>query len=132
MTYRYEKMREDNTIQYCPLNDYDGSITGTGHCIIGLKAWFDENPEQRKKLGWIKHIYYETTDEILADVPEYDARFHYLAKTGVKIDDYTVQDKYNIIEKTEEMMELEEMLEVMNLYVPAGVQIVDSQGGAII
>ena len=132
MTYRYKKLDKDGKVQYCPLNDYDGSITGTGNCIIGLKAWFDENPEERKRLGWIKHIEYEKPSEIYEDLPEYDPTLHYLSKSTEKIDEYTVKDKYYVIEKTEEMLAMEEMLEVMNIYVPAGVQIIDSQGGAIV
>jgi len=43
-----------------------------------------------------------------------------------------VRDRYRLIEKSDEMMELEEMLETMNLYVPSGTMIVDSMGGAIL
>ncbi len=132
MQYRYERIDENNKLQYCPLNDYDGSISQTGNCIIGLKAWFDENPEERKRLGWVKHWYYETNKEVRDALPEYDPTQHYLTCTTKMIDEYTAQDEYHIIPKTDEMMELEEMLETMNLYVPSGTMIVDSQGGAII
>ncbi len=132
MQYRYERIDENNKLQYCPLNDYDGSISKTGNCIIGLKMWFDENPEIRKSLGWVKHWYYENAKEVKEAVPEYDPTQHYLVPSTKMIDEYTAQDEYHIIPKTDEMMELEEMLETMNLYVPAGTMIVDSQGGAII
>ena len=97
-----------------------------------IKAWFDENPEERKRLGWIKHWEYEKPSEIAEDLPEYDPTKHYLAKSTVWVDEYTTKDKYYIIEKTDEMMAMEEMLEAMNLYVPTGTMLVDSMGGAIL
>lgn len=132
MQYRYERLDEDGRKQYCPINDYDGTISGTGNCIIGLKAWFDENPEVRKRLGWVKHLSYETNKEIMEDLPEYDPALHYLSLSTENVDEYTIKDRYRLIEKTEEMLEMEEMLEAMNLYVPNGTMIVDSQGGALI
>ena len=48
------KLDEKGEIKYLPGADMDGSITG--HVVFGLKAWMDENPEERKRLGWIKHI----------------------------------------------------------------------------
>ena len=97
-----------------------------------MKEWFDENPEERKRLGWIKHWEYENMKEIKEDLPDYDPVRHYLLKSEVTVDQYTTKDKYVIIEKTEEMLELEEKLEIMNLYVPTGTMIVDSQGGALL
>ena len=132
MEYKYEKLDENYRKRYCPLNDYDGSITGTGKCIIGLKAWFDENPEERKRLGWIKHYYYKDADEMREDYPEFLPAQHYAVQYTEEIDEYTVKDSYRIIEKTDEMLELEEMLESMNIYIPTGTMIVDSMGGAII
>ena len=132
MNYRYIKFDEDGSRRYCPLNDYDGKISGTGKCIIGLKAWFDENPEKRIELGWIKHFYCEKTSEIKELLPDYDPIKHYIIKTEERVDDYTLKDTFHLIEKSEQMLELEELLETMNIYVPSGVQIVDSMGGAII
>lgn len=132
MKYKYERLDENGRKQYCPLNDYDGSITGTGKCIIGLTAWFDENPEERKRLGWIKHYYYETPAEMRQDYPEYDPALHYAMSYEEMIDEYTTHDRYRIVVKTEEMLEMEEMLESMNIFVPTGTMIVDSMGGAII
>lgn len=132
MEYKYEKLDENYRKQYCPLNDYDGSITGTGKCIIGLKAWFDENPEERKRLGWIKHYYYEDVAEFKKDYPEYNPASQYAFPFEEQIDEYTTKDVYRFSDKTEEMLELEEILESMNIYVPAGTMIVDSMGGAII
>ena len=131
MQYRYEKLDENYQRKYCPINDYDGSISGTGHCIIGLKAWFDENPEERKRLGWIKHFYYDDNKEFKADYPDYDPAYYYPTCSTVPIDEYTCKDVYHFIPKTDEFLEMEEMLEMMNLYVPSGAMILDSQGGAI-
>ena len=130
--YKYERLDENYKIQFCPVNDYDGKLSGTGNCIIGLKMWFDENPEERKRLGWIKHYYIDTPKELQEILPEYDPAIHYLVKGTKTIDPYTIEDEYHLIEKTEEFMVLEEMLEVMNLYVPNGTMIVDSQGGALL
>ena len=95
-------------------------------------VWFDENPEERKRLGWVKHYYYEKTSDIIAELPDYDPALYYVTQGKEIIDEYTVKDKYYLIPKTEEMMAMEEMLEAMNLYVPTGTMIVDSQGGALI
>ncbi len=127
MYHTYEKYKEDGTLQYCPANDYDGSITG--HIVINVRAWFDENPEERIRLGWIKHIKYEQED--LKKI-EYDPQTQYLIVTTRAIDEYTIEDEYHTIEKSEEMMALEEMLEVMNIYVPAGHVILDAQGGVLV
>ena len=51
-THSYIKLNEDMSVKYCPRNDVDGSVTG--HIVYEVAAWFDENPEERKKLGWIK------------------------------------------------------------------------------
>lgn len=132
MEYKYEKLDENYRKQFCPLNDYDGSITGTGKCIIGLKAWFDENEAERKRLGWIKHLYYENVKDMQKDYPEYNPTLHYAVQFTEVVDEFTVKDSYRIIVKSEDMMEMEEMLESMNIFVPTGTMIVDSMGGAII
>ena len=98
--WNYEKL-EDNKIKYCPMNDYDGKVTG--HIVFGVKAWFDENPEERKRLGWIKHIHHETKDI------EYNRRTQYLKRSTKQIDEYTVEDEWHIMDKSEEMMRLEEL-----------------------
>lgn len=126
MNWGYEKYDKDNNrMQYCPANDYDGSVTG--HIVMGTKFWFDENPEERKRLGWVKHIYCEKED-----LPEYNPLTQYLIKVEKHIDEYTIQDEYQVIEKSEEMLLLEEMLETMNIYVPSGKVILDDHGGVIV
>lgn len=109
--YRYEKIDENGKTIYCPLNDYDGSVTG--HIVFGVKAWFDENPEERKRLGWIKHIVHGTSEV------DYDSQTQYLAMTTNTIDEYTVEDEYHVMTKSEEMLALEDMLEAMHQDFPS-------------
>lgn len=99
--WEYEKLDENGKIKYCPINDYDGKITG--HIVFGVKAWFDENPEERKRLGWVKHIRHETKDIA------YNKRTQYLKRSMKQIDDFTVEDVYHVMDKSEEMMRLEEL-----------------------
>ena len=98
----YEKLDEETgMIKHAPPNDPDGKITGK--CVFGLKAWFDENPEERKRLGWIKHLT-KNTKEI-----EYNRQSQYLQKSTRSIDEYTIEDVYHVADKSEEMMRLEEL-----------------------
>lgn len=108
MGHTYEKLDGNLKKKYCPMNDPDGSITG--HIVMGVKAWFDENPEERIRLGWIKHITF-TKEEIEKKWP-YNKQSQYLMRTLKQIDPYTVEDDYHVIDKSEEQMLLEEMLEV--------------------
>ena len=100
-TWEYEKLDENNKIKYCPINDYDGKVTG--HIVFGVKAWMDENPEERKRLGWVKHIHHDTKEI------EFNTRTQYLKKSVKQIDEYTVEDEWHIMDKSEEMMRLEEL-----------------------
>lgn len=100
--WSYQKLdTETGKIKYAPTNDFDGSVTG--HIVFGVQAWFDENPEERKRLGWIKHIQHETKDI------EYNKRTQYLVQSIKQIDEYTVEDEYHVMDKSEEMMRLEEL-----------------------
>ena len=99
--WTYEKLDENGKIKYAPTNDFDGSVTG--HIVFGVEAWFNENPEERKRLGWVKHIHHETKDI------EYNKRTQYLVKSIRQIDEWTVEDEYHIMDKSEEMMRLEEL-----------------------
>ena len=130
MFWRYEKLDENNKMQYCPANDTDGSVTG--RIVIGVKAWFDENPEEARKRGWIKHLYYESHEEFKADYPDYNPATQYQVKSTVHLDEFTVKDVYHFIDKTDEMMALEEMLETMDLYVPTGLVQLDGHGGVLV
>lgn len=129
MNWTYEKLDENGNVQYCPANDTDGTVTG--HIVMNVKAWFDENPAERIRLGWIKHYHCESVSEIQEKCP-YDPQMQYLICSTRQIDEHSIEDVYHAIDKTEEMMLLEEMLQVMNLYVPAGRVILDSQGGILV
>lgn len=101
--YSYIKL-EDGKIKYLPSQDPNGEIL-VGRHMLNLKEWMDENPEERKRLGWIKHIH-QDIKEI-----EYDKQTQYLQRYAEWIDLYTIEDKYIILDKAEEMMLLEELLE---------------------
>jgi len=47
--HHYERLDENYKIIRCPTFDYDGKYTGK--IIINLPAYFDENPEERIRLG---------------------------------------------------------------------------------
>ena len=98
----YEKLDENGKIKSCPVNDPSGKVTG--HIVFGVKAWFDENPEERKRLGWIKKILH-SPKEI-----EYNRRTQYLVKSNRQIDEWTVEEEYHVMDKSEEMMRLQELM----------------------
>ena len=104
--YTYEKFDENGKVTYCPGNDYDGSITG--HIVMNVKAWFDENPEERKRLGWIKHIHHSSRDI------EYNPATQRIVWSSKQIDEYTIEDEYHVVDKSEEMLRLEELLSALN------------------
>lgn len=113
----YEKLDENGKIKHCPINDYDGKETG--RIVFGVKAWFDENPEERVRRGWIKHIRHDAKDV------EYNKATQYLVNYPRTIDAYTIEDEYHVINKSEEMMMFEEMLSLANsnIYDEDGVMI---------
>lgn len=102
MYWTYEKINENHEPELLPINDWDGEITGK--IIIDLKSYFDENPELRKSLGWIKHIKLERKD-----YENFDSQTQNIMFSSKKIDDYTIQDEYHIVDKTEEQMLYEEL-----------------------
>lgn len=110
MTWDYEKLDENMKRKYLPTNDYDGKITGK--IVFGVKAWMDENPEERKRLGWIKHIRWDTKE--MKEKWPFNPRTQIRLQSVKKIDDWTIEDDYHIINKSEEMMQLEELLSVVN------------------
>lgn len=105
LRWGYERLDDSGNVERCPVNDTKGEVTGK--IIIGLKEYFDENPEERIRLGWIKHIYRFPKDV------EYNTQTQYLEKSYRQIDDYTIEDVYHVIDKTEEMMLLEELLDAV-------------------
>lgn len=104
-SWTYEKVNADSGLDSCPVNDLDGSVTG--HIVFCVKQWFDENPDERIRLGWVKHI--------LREEPEYNPQTQFLTKTTRRVDDNTIEDVYHVIDKSEEMMLLEEVLETMGI-----------------
>ena len=102
--YYYEKYKEDFTSERCPQDDKDGKITGK--CVLNLVAWFDENPAERIRLGYIKHITKDTSKI------EYNRQTQFLVKGVRQIDEHTVEDVYNVLTKSEEQLAFEEMLAV--------------------
>lgn len=103
-TYRYEKYTEDNEIKYCPMDDKDGSVTGK--IVLNVPRYFDENPEERKRLGWIKHI------EPDRSAVEYNHQTQFIVTSTRQIDPYTVTDEYHVLNKSEEQLAFEEMLAI--------------------
>ena len=106
MDYYYEKMDEKMKMVRCPMDDKDGSICG--HIVIGLQRWFDENPEERIRLGWIKHITFDRSELV------YDPQTQYVTTTTRQVDEYTVEDVPHIKTKDEDQLEFEERLSIAN------------------
>lgn len=93
--------------QRAPNNDLDGSITGK--IVIGVEHYFDENPEERKRLGWIKMI----THGVM-DLEEFDSATQLAFKTVKTIDAYTCEEEIHVADKSEEQLLFEEMYDAMN------------------
>ncbi len=103
ITWDYEKYDEKGQRILTPINDYDGSVTG--RIVMNVKAYFDENPKERIRLGWIKHINHPMPEV------EYDKQTQYVIRGLKAKDPYTIEDTYYIMDKSEEQMELEELLD---------------------
>ena len=101
LKWKYEKLDEHGRIEYAPANDPDGKITGRH--VFNLKAWFDENPEERIRLGWTKHIIHPTKDI------EYNRATQYLVNAPRRLDAYTIEDDWKIMNMSEEQMRLAEL-----------------------
>lgn len=128
MRWEYLRLREDDTMQHCPAVDADGAVTG--HIVIGVKAWFDEHPEERIALGWTKHIMYDY-DEIKERWP-HNPQTQVLVRTTKQVDEWTIEDEYHVLEKSEEALLMEEIFNTSGLYVPAGHVILDGNGGVLV
>ncbi len=107
MAYSYFKVNEQGNREFCPIDDKDAKVTG--RYILNVPKWFDENPEERKRLGWIKHITYNDK-EIKEKWPHTQSQ--YLLRIEKMVDEYTIEDDYKVMDKSEEQMLFEEMLEV--------------------
>lgn len=97
--WTYEKLQEDGKIKVIStnVNDFDAKITGK--YVFGVKAYFDENPEEARRLGWMKHIQHNIDKWV-----QYNKQTQYLAKSTKNIDEYTYEDVYHVLDKTEDMM----------------------------
>lgn len=102
--WRYERMNEKMEIEQCPIDDKDGAITGK--IILNVPAYFDENPDERIRLGWTKHITHDT-EEV-----EYNRQTQFLVQSTKVIDEYTIEDEYHVLDKSEDQLAFEEMLSV--------------------
>ena len=117
--WSYVKLDEKGEIKRCPMNDSKGEITGK--FVINLPAYFDEHPEERKRLGWIKRIQH-TPKEI-----DYNRQTQYLQWSYKQIDEFTIEDVCEVIDKTEEMLLLEEINEAVG-YGGGGIAFVGVEG----
>lgn len=106
MRVTYEKLNEKGEVQR--VGDYtidaDGKITGK--VVINVKAYFDENPQERIRLGWTKHISYDKPNV------EYNKQTQFLVVNQRQVDEYTIEDVYHVMDKSEEQMAFEEMLQI--------------------
>ena len=104
--YSYEKYdQEQGKTITCPMDDKDGAITG--RFILNLPKWFDENPEERKRLGWIKHI-----EHVRSELPDFDPQTQFIVTSVKSVDEYTVEDVLHVLTKSEDQLAFEEMLSV--------------------
>ena len=106
--YYYEKYDDEFKSTNCPQDDKDGKITGK--FVLNVIAYFDENPEERIRLGWIKHITHDPDDP--EEGIEYNRQTQFVVKSVRQVDDYTLEDVYHVLDKSEEQLALEEMLAV--------------------
>lgn len=106
LKWHYEKLDEKGEIKQVTnyTNDADGKITGK--YVMNVKAYFDENPEEYKRLGWTKRIKHDAKEI------EYNKQTQFVVKSTRQIDPYTVEDELHVLNKSEEQLAFEEMLTV--------------------
>ena len=110
MTWSYEKLDEKTgKKKYLPMNDFDGKVTGK--IVFGVKNYFDENPGEARRLGWIKHIHH-TTKEIKELVGDWNRQTQTLMTTTRQVDEWTIEDQYHVVDKSEEQILFEELQSV--------------------
>lgn len=109
MDWTYEKLDEDYKVRSVGsyTNDTDGKITG--HIVMNVKAWFDENPAEARRLGWTKHITH--TSEEIKEICPHNPQTQYLVTCARQIDEYTIEDTYYALDKSPEMLRLEELMQ---------------------
>ena len=106
MTWSYVKLDENGKRKGLPTNDFDRKVTGK--VIYGVKQYFDENPEEAHRLGWIRCIHH-SKKEIREIVGDWNPQTQNLIVTQKQIDEYTVEDTYHVMDKSEEQLLFEEM-----------------------
>ena len=112
MTWEYKKLDENGKMVTVGNYTIDSKKEYTGRFVFNVKAWFDENPDERIARGWIKHIHW-TPEEIKEKWP-FNEQTQVLLKGTRRVDEHTVEDVYYVIDKSEEMMRLQEMLGVVD------------------
>lgn len=103
MYYEYVRVTESGELERSKLDDLQGKVTGRR--VYNLKSWFDEHPEERKRLGWIKYLHPSAEDEGI----EYDKQTQILMKNPVMVDKWTIKDELYVVDKSEEYLLFEEM-----------------------
>lgn len=109
----YEKLNTKGRPVRVRPNDYDGKITG--HIVFGVDAYFDENPEEARRLGYTKHITH-TIKEVREMFPDFDPCTQAVLKSVRRVDEWTVEDVYHVIDKSEEMSLRDELARVGEVY----------------
>ncbi len=106
LKWHYEKLDDEGKVQrvYSGTNDADAKITGKH--VINVKAYFDEHPEEWKRLGWIKHIEHDPKEI------EYNKQTQFVVTSTRQVDPYTVEDELHVLDKSEDQLAFEEMLAV--------------------
>lgn len=96
----YRKIKDDGKIEIISTNknDFDGTLTGHPG-VFGVKEWLDENPEERIRLGYTKCIHHNIKKTVV-----YNSQTQYLIKEVRILDEFTTEDIYHVMDKTEEMM----------------------------
>lgn len=110
----YEHYNAKGNLVNVKSNDYDGKITGK--IIFNVPAYFDENPEEARRLGYIKHITH-SVKEIREMFPDIDQCTQCVVRSVRAIDEYTVEDVYHVIDKSEEMMLHAELGNIGDVYI---------------
>lgn len=102
MEIRYIKYENGEIVYNNPSNDNNGSITGK--CVLNLLAYFDENPEEWRRCGFTRII--DHYDEML---DKYDPQTQFLVMEIKSVDEQTIEQVYNVVDKSEEMLLFEEL-----------------------